>query len=73
MAIAQASPWKRIASISRPGAEAKLDAKAVAAEGVHVLVDRVGPGQLPEVTRVPEAVEDHAAVERGRHGRTVAS
>ena len=56
-----------MASISRSGAEAELDAKPVAAERVHVLMDRVGPGQLPEVPRVPEALEDHAAVERGRH------
>jgi hypothetical protein len=54
------------------GAEAKLDTKAIATERVDVLVDRVGPGQLSEVARVPEALEDHAAVERGRHARTLA-
>ena len=70
--MAQASPWKRTVSTSRSRAEAELDAQAVAAEGVHVLVDRVGPGQLPEVARMPEALEDHAAVERGRHARTLA-
>ena len=71
VAIAQASPWKRTVSTSRSGAEAKLDPEAIAAERVDVLVDRVGPGQLPEVPRVPEALEDHAAVERGRHASTL--
>ena len=54
------------------GAEPELDAQPVAAERVHVLMDRVGPGQLPEVARMPEALQDHAAVERCRHARTLA-
>ena len=65
--MAQASPWKRTASISRSGPRRSSTAQPIAAEGVHVLMDRVGPRQLSEAAGVPEAVEDHAAVQWGRH------